>query len=280
MGPQQQPGFAALHTNHPASERTRYHFNPMHLPTFTDNPRRAQTGQGHGAFMLRGRLRGLCTPRRALGVLCLGLVLLASQSQADLVDFSRNLLSWADQRWGAGAPSRMLTWQRLVRDAQAQVAANKLEAPQLLLRSNDFFNQIPYMTDARHWGVDDYWATPVESLGSLGADCEDYAIAKYLTLKELGIPIDRLRITYVRALRLNEAHMVLAYYPTPDADPLILDNLNPVIRPASQRTDLEPVYSFNDDDLWLPNGTARKGGSSQVRLWKELQAKLQREQQM
>lgn len=66
----------------------------------------------------------------------------------------------------------------------------------------------------------------------------------------------------------------------PDADPLILDNLNPVIRPASQRTDLEPVYSFNDDDLWLPNGLTRKGGSTQVRLWKELQAKLQREQQM
>jgi len=256
---------------------------PMHLPILPMPTRRAQAGQGSGAFarLLRGRLpAGWLTPRRTLGGLCLGLALLACQSQADLVDFSRNLLGWAEQRWGAGAPSRMLTWQRLVRDAQAQVAANKLEAPQLLLRSNDFFNQIPYMTDARHWGMEDYWATPVESLGSLAADCEDYAIAKYLTLKELGIPIDRLRITYVRALRLNEAHMVLAYYPTPDADPLILDNLNPVIRPASQRPDLEPVYSFNDDDLWLPNGSTRKGGSSQVRLWKDLQAKLLREQQM
>lgn len=207
---------------------------------------------------------------------CLG----AGLGQAGLLDFSRNLLNWAEQRWGAGAPSRMLTWQRMVRDTQALVSANRIDTAQLLSRSNDFFNQIPYMNDLPHWGVEDYWATPVESLGSLGADCEDYAIAKYLTLKELGIPIDRLRITYVRALRLNEAHMVLAYYPSPDAEPLILDNLNPVIRPASQRTDLEPVYSFNDDDLWLPNGLTRKGGSTQVRLWKELQAKLQREQQM
>lgn len=252
----------------------------MHLSAFSALLRSALAGTGRGAASLMARLRGLLSPRHALGGLCLSLGLLGGLCQADLLDFSRNLLNWAEQRWGAGAPSRMLTWQRLVRDAQAQVGANRIDTPQLLVRSNDFFNQIPYMTDMRHWGMEDYWATPVESLGSLAADCEDYAIAKYLTLKELGIPIDRLRITYVRALRLNEAHMVLAYYPTPDADPLILDNLNPVIRPASQRTDLEPVYSFNDDDLWMANGISRRGGSSQVRLWKELQLKLQREQQM
>jgi len=219
-------------------------------------------------------------PARWASAVLLACCLGAGLSQAGLVDFSRNLLNWVEQRWGAGAPSRVLTWQRMVRDTQALVGANRVDTPQLLARSNDFFNQIPYMNDQQHWGVEDYWATPVESLGSLGADCEDYAVAKYLTLKELGIPVDRLRITYVRALRLNEAHMVLAYYPSPDAEPLILDNLNPVIRPASQRTDLEPVYSFNDDDLWLPNGLTRKGGSTQVRLWKELQAKLLREQQM
>lgn len=201
-------------------------------------------------------------------------------ARAGVVDFSRNLLSWADRQWGPDAPARLLTWQRIVRDSLQARDAGKLEVPAQLARSNDFFNQVPYRTDRQHWGAEDYWATPVELLGSLGGDCEDYAVAKYLTLKELGVPIERLRITYVRALRLNEAHMVLAYYPTPDADPLILDNLNPVIRPASQRPDLEPVYSFNDDDLWLPNGLTRKGGSSQVRLWKDMLAKLLREQQM
>jgi hypothetical protein len=74
--------------------------------------------------------------------------------------------------------------------------------------------------------------------------------------------------------------MVLAYYPTPDAEPLILDNLIGDIKPASQRTDLEPVYSFNDEDLWLPNGTSRKGGSSQVRLWRDLLDKLARERRL
>jgi hypothetical protein len=74
--------------------------------------------------------------------------------------------------------------------------------------------------------------------------------------------------------------MVLAYYPSLDAEPLILDNLIGDIRPASQRPDLEPVYSFNDEDLWLANGQNRKGGSSQVRLWRELLERLAREQAM
>ena len=145
---------------------------------------------------------------------------------------------------------------------------------------NDFFNQIPYYNDIVHWGKEDYWATPVEALSSFGADCEDYSIAKYLSLKELGIPIERLRITYVRAKDLGESHMVLAYYPTPEAEPLILDNLTRELKPASQRPDLEPVYSFNDDDLWLPSGAAKRGGASQVRLWRELKEKLAREQAM
>ena len=199
---------------------------------------------------------------------------------AGLTDFSGGLVAWVQQRWGADAPKRLQVWQRVVADSRSSLASGKADAPALLARTNGFFNQVPYVSDIRHWGVEDYWATPVEMLGSFGGDCEDYSVGKYLTLKDLGVPIEKLRITYVRALRLNESHMVLAYYPQPDADPLILDNLVPDIRPASQRTDLEPVYSFNDDDLWLPTGQTRKGGSSQVRLWKDMLEKLAREQRL
>lgn len=83
----------------------------------------------------------------------------------------------------------------------------------------------------------------------------------------------------MRAKEQNEWHMVLAYYPTPDADPLILDNLTGEIKPASQRPDLVPVYSFNDDDMWV-GGATRKGGGTQVRQWAALVEKLQRERQM
>jgi len=74
--------------------------------------------------------------------------------------------------------------------------------------------------------------------------------------------------------------MVLAYYATPEADPLILDNLTGDIRLASQRTDLEPVYSFNDDDLWVTGLDASRGGASNVRLWRDLLERLVKEQAM
>jgi predicted transglutaminase-like cysteine proteinase len=209
------------------------------------------------------------------------LALLALPSNSGLVDFSANLMAYVQTHWGKEAPPRLTTWQSMVRDTQPTIRLAEAKTIENgMRRVNGFFNKVPYFSDLEHWGVDDYWATPVEMLGSFGADCEDYSIAKFLSLRELGIPLDRLRITYVRMLNRGESHMVLAYYPTPDADPLILDNLVREIKPASQRPDLEPVYSFNDEDLWLPNGTSRKGGSSQVRLWRDFLDKLAREQAM
>ena len=208
---------------------------------------------------------GLCT----LTVLLLGVAL---PGRAGLVDFSHNLLTYVENRWGREAPIRINVWQKLVRN-NATVGFNGLAL------ANGFFNQVPYVNDIKHWGAEDYWATPVEMLSSFGGDCEDYSIGKYLSLKAMGISVEKLRITYVRALNLGESHMVLAYYATPDAEPLILDNLMGDIKPASQRPDLEPVYSFNDDDLWNAAGAGRKGGASNVRLWRDLLQKLQKEQQ-
>lgn len=207
------------------------------------------------------------------------LVVAALPSRAAWSDFSTNFLATIEKRWGLEAPSRLRVLQRLVRDNQAATVRGQAEVP-TMRQVNGFFNQVPYYNDIKHWGIEDYWATPAEMLGSFGGDCEDYSIGKYLSLKQIGVPIEKLRITYVRALNLGVSHMVLAYYPTPDADPLILDNLTNDIRPASQRTDLEPVYSFNDDDLWLSNGSARKGGASNVRLWRDLLAKLAKEEQV
>lgn len=215
------------------------------------------------------RSRHLWTVVAAISLLCA----LAWPSRAALTDFSKGLLAYVENQWGREAALRLKVWQRLVNDNKT-VGANGLQLV------NGFFNQIPYLTDQRHWRNEDYWATPVEMLASLGGDCEDYSIGKYLSLKEMRIPIEKLRITYVRAIEVGESHMVLAYYPTPDADPLILDNLKKDIRPASERLDLEPVYSFNDDDLWSASGKARKGGASNVRLWRDLLQKLENEQRM
>ena len=138
---------------------------------------------------------------------------------------------------------------------------------------NRLLNRVPFVDDAVHWREEDYWATPAESIGSNGADCEDFSIAKYFLLKELGVPIARLRLTYVKSLKLNQPHMVLAYYARPDAEPLVLDNLEDTVRPASQRKDLVPVYSFNDEEVWVEL-RGRAGSPQQLRNWRALTQRL------
>jgi predicted transglutaminase-like cysteine proteinase len=229
--------------------------------------------------------------RRALAVAAIAVLawLPITQGLAGLVDFSQGLITYIGNRFGAPAVERLNIWKGLVNQMKAATPPETLRTARtvndqtdlpVLRKVNAFFNQLPYRTDQQTWGVADYWATPVEALAVYAADCEDYSIAKYMTLKELGIPVERLRITYVRALRLGETHMVLAYYATPDSDPLILDNINKDIRPGSDRDDLEPVFGFNDDDLWAVGGARSAGGASQVRMWKGLQEKMERERHM
>ena len=145
---------------------------------------------------------------------------------------------------------------------------------------NQFFNsRIRFTDDISVWGQQDYWATPVEALRKGAGDCEDYAIAKYFTLRQLGVPASQLRITYVKALQLNQAHMVLTWYSAPDAVPLVLDNLKPNILPASARSDLLPVYSFNGEGLWIPqaSGSKRVGDSKKLSRWQDLLTRMRAE---
>ena len=146
---------------------------------------------------------------------------------------------------------------------------------------NGFFNQrIEFRSDLEVWGQIDYWASPLESLDKGRGDCEDYAIAKYFSLVSAGVPVAKLRLVYVRALLGGRslAHMVLAYYAQPGAEPLILDNLVPDVRPASQRPDLQPVFSFNSEGLWQGVGSISAGDPvARLSLWRDLLTKVRAE---
>ncbi|MBC2660049.1 transglutaminase-like cysteine peptidase [Pseudomonas sp. MSSRFD41] len=169
---------------------------------------------------------------------------------------------------------RIDAWQHLLA-TQKQVA----EREQLKV-VNLFFNKnMRYVEDIDLWHQVDYWETPIEALWKGAGDCEDYAIAKYFSLRRLGVASDKLRITYVKALRQNRAHMVLTYYSTPDAMPLVLDSLEDSIRPASERTDLLPVYSFNAEGLWLSGakGNKRVGDTKRLSRWQDVLKKMQAE---
>lgn len=169
---------------------------------------------------------------------------------------------------------RIDEWQQLLTSQANADEQGKLRAV------NAFFNQrLQFRDDYSLWQVADYWATPVESLRLGAGDCEDFAIAKYFSLRELGIASEKLRITYVKAVRLNQAHMVLTYYEHPLAMPLVLDNLIETIQPADRRTDLLPVYSFNAEGLWLPgaNGGKQVGDSKRLSRWQDLMKKMRAE---
>ncbi len=176
-----------------------------------------------------------------------------------------------EKSYGVRAGKRGKAWLKLM---QPEAATTELEQ---LKKVNRFFNLFRFIDDIKLWGVSNYWATPVEFIGVNGGDCEDYSIAKYFTLLELGIPDEKMRITMVKATKLNQYHMVLAYYDTPASMPLILDNLDGVIKPASQRDDLIPVYSFNASQLWLNKEKGRgilSGKSSQLKNWRDLRQRI------
>lgn len=212
----------------------------------------------------------------AFALACLAGALLALAQTAAIRGFttavSERLAAAYEQRFGNGAARRIDAWKRYA----AQRKGAPLTEADLLVEVNRTLNSIRFVEDAQHWKEVDYWATPAESVASNGADCEDFSIAKYFLLKELGVPITRLRMTYVKATRLNQAHMVVAYYPRPDAEPLVLDNLEDAVRPASQRPDLIPVYSFNDEEVWI-EARGRSGSPTQIRNWGLLLQRLDRE---
>lgn len=196
-------------------------------------------------------------------------------------DYDR-IAQLAQARYGDRAVQVVLAWQEMMLSAQSLSEADKIR------RVNEFFNRkIQFGEDQAIWGVNDYWATPLEFMGRGIGDCEDFSIAKYFSLRSLGVPLERLRITYVKARiggprsEITQAHMVLAYYEEPTGEPLILDNLITEVRPASRRADLMPVFSFNSEGLWTGAGTAERkdAGSSTARLsrWRDLIARMRAE---
>ena len=190
---------------------------------------------------------------------------------------TEGLLASMTSRFGSEARARLGGWVEFGRgETRRPPTAESVPGTEGLQRINSFLNRVPYYEDLVHWRVDDYWATPAETIASNGGDCEDYAIAKYMLLRELGVPLARLRMVYVRAGKAAQAHMVLAYYAQPDAEPLILDNLEDRVRSASNRPDLSPVYSFNEEDVVLI-ASGQRTTPQQIRSWRALLDRLNAE---
>src|SRR5215471_11787949 len=209
---------------------------------------------------------------------CIAVIIALSLSPLAPRAWDVERMSQAAQRMGPQAVQGVRALQPLLASLAEADDATRLE------RVNGFFNhRIAFRDDMAVWQVEDYWASPLETLHKGMGDCEDYAIAKYFSLLASGVAASQLRLVYVRlqmggASGPSQPHMVLAYYASTQAEPLILDNLVTEIRPASRRRDLTPVFSFNSEGLWQGSGALRLGDPAErLSPWRDVLRKARAE---
>lgn len=203
-----------------------------------------------------------------LVVVFAGLLITGSVFTGEKFHIEQNVLQKAQEKYGQEARMRLVSWEDVLKRYSGAMDGEKLK------KINSFINEkTVFVNDTDLYGVKDYWSTPVEFLSRGAGDCEDYAIAKYFSLKMMGISEEKLRIAYVKALQYNIFHMVMLYYSNPGAEPLILDNLVTTIKPASERRDLLPIFTFNGAGLWLAHDRGQgklAGKSSRLSAWNDL----------
>lgn len=130
---------------------------------------------------------------------------------------------------------------------EVQNAARGKPELQMLKVVNSYFNRWPYKVDRELYGVSEFWATPQEFMKRSG-DCEDYSIAKFFVLRDLGFSNDRLRLVILKDRIRNIGHAVLAAYASGDI--LILDSLSDLIFSHRKYRHYIPQYSMNETTRW------------------------------
>ena len=139
-------------------------------------------------------------------------------------------------------PCSILEWKEMLDTLRDKPLRKQMDAV------NTWGNDHPYIEDQVNWGIEDYWETPYEFM-EVNGDCEDYAIAKYYSLKELGVPIEQMRVIILQDLNLGGIiHAVLGVYV--DDELFILDNQSSRVTPALRIYHYRPVFGINEDAWW------------------------------
>ncbi|MDB2594628.1 transglutaminase-like cysteine peptidase [Porticoccaceae bacterium] len=165
----------------------------------------------------------------------LSLLLIGNLAQASPSTINEPLLGQVHQEYGESAQTRLRQWQQIV-----NYAIGKPKIEQLAL-ANNFINQAQFIDSPYYQDGFDFRLSPMAFLILGAGDSEEFSIAKYFTLREMGIHSNKLRLTYTEIQANNASHMVLAYYGADDAEPLVLDYLDKTVRPMSQRQDIRPI---------------------------------------
>lgn len=200
-----------------------------------------------------------------LHLFLLFLFIIQSQLNAELI--TNKVIKDSQKKYNKFAKNRFIAIKKnLLEDLQGTTDIKKLNVV------NTWVNYLKYKSDKKVYGVSDYWATLYEFVARDAGDCEDYTIAKYYILKELGVNPKRLKFTYViykdkRGKKVP--HMVLAYLkklkPKSKKDILILGNNNKRVLPASKRKDIIKVIKMINGDT-----------GAKSKKWKKLEADMKR----
>ena len=159
----------------------------------------------------------------------------------DKLDYEKELFKECDANIRECASPSLVSWREFMKGQHGRSRAEQVRAV------NKFVNKWPYLTDSKAWGRSDYWATPLEFMQHSG-DCEDYAILKYTSLRELGVPAEDLRITVVQDTVRNIAHAVLAV--RVEGEMMILDSLFTAVLEEDKLLQYKPYYAVNENTRW------------------------------
>ncbi|MCV6627062.1 MAG: transglutaminase-like cysteine peptidase [Cellvibrionaceae bacterium] len=151
------------------------------------------------------------------------------------------------------------------------ILAEELSPKQQLQRVNQHFNNYQWASDRQRWQQRDHWSSPLQTIASGAGDCEDLSIAKYASLLALGLDEGRLNLEYVFSHKLRQGHMVVTYLQA-DGSRLVLDSLNPGIHKFAERQDLQAVYRFNRQGVWLPKLGRYQAGHALLPSWQRILA--------
>lgn len=141
----------------------------------------------------------------------------------------------------------MQRWQALLDEVASDTRRVQLN------KINRYMNEHRYIVDRINWGVEDYWAIPQQFLKRFG-DCEDFAIAKYLSLRALGWPVDDMRIVVLQDMNLRVAHAILIV--DFEGETLVLDNQITMVVTAEKIHHYRPIFSLNENGWWRHRSAA------------------------
>jgi predicted transglutaminase-like cysteine proteinase len=144
----------------------------------------------------------------------------------------------------AGCPSHAARFLRLINAVKSKSGRDRLD------EANRAVNQvIRYVSDFAQHGEADRWTAPLATFATGKGDCEDYAIAKYITLGEAGFPREDLRLVLGRDRAIRQDHAVLAA--RLEGHWLILDSRRSELIDDADLGNFTPMFAINDRGVQL-----------------------------